>query len=135
MSRLSILVIEDEPATRRMLQRLLERDGHSVVVAGNGLEGIDIFKNALLQQKPFDLVITDYGLPQMSGGEVAKTIKALSPSTPVIVISGWDSAYSIDSDTYGIFDCLLNKPVANQEIRTAIKRVMAKSRSSQQVTD
>ncbi len=133
MSRLSILVIEDEPATRRMLQRLLERDGHFVVTAGNGLEGIDIFKSALSQQKPFDLVITDYGMPQMSGRDVAKTIKSLSPSTPVIIISGWDSTYSVDTDIRAVADCLLNKPVTNQEIRTAIKRVTAKHRSSQTV--
>lgn len=133
MSRLSILVIEDEPATRRMLQRLLERDGHFVVTAGNGLEGIDIFKSALSQQKPFDLVITDYGMPQMSGRDVAKNIKSLSPSTPVIIISGWDSTCSVDTDIRAVADCLLNKPVTNQEIRTAIKRVTAKHRSSQTV--
>lgn len=131
MSGLSILVIDDEPTTRRMLQRLLERDGHFVVVAGNGLEGIDTFKNALSKQQPFDLVITDYGMPQMSGGEVAKTVKSLSPSTPVIMISGWDSAHSGDTDIHAVADCLLNKPVTNQEIRAAIKRVMVKYRSSQ----
>lgn len=133
MNSLNILVIDDEPTTRRMLQRLLERDGHSVVVATNGLEGIDIFKNALVRQKPFDLVITDYGMPQMSGRQVAKTIKTISPSTPIIMVSGWDSASSIESDTYAMVDSLLNKPVTIQELRAAIKKVI-KVYSSRTVT-
>lgn len=123
MSSLNILVIEDEPTERNMLQRLLERDGHSVVTASNGLEGIAIFRKTLAQRNPFDLVITDYGMPEMNGGQVAKHIKALSPSTPVIVISGWDSASFIDNDARLSMDCLLNKPITGQELRSAIKKV------------
>ncbi|MCX7642595.1 MAG: response regulator [Armatimonadetes bacterium] len=124
MNGLKILVIDDEPTMRKMLQRLLERDGHFVIAASTGSEGIDIFKSALAQGEPFNLVITDYGMPQMSGGQVAKSIKTLSPSTPVILLSGWDSASSIDDDVLVAVDCLLNKPVTNQEIRAAIKDVV-----------
>ncbi|MCX7968826.1 MAG: response regulator [Armatimonadetes bacterium] len=130
MNSLNILVIDDEQVTQKMLQRLLERDGHFVVVASNGLEGIDIFKSALAQQKPFDIVITDYGMPQMNGMQVAKLIKTLSPSTPVIMLSGWDSASSIDSGIDALVDFLLNKPVTNREIRAAIKEAVMKRRST-----
>jgi len=123
MNKLSILVIDDEPTARKMLQRLLERDGHSVVVASNGSEGVEFFKNALAQQKPFDLVITDYGMPQMNGKQVAQSIKALSPSVPIIMISGWDPDSSVDNDTLAAVDYLLNKPITSQEIRAAIKEV------------
>lgn len=129
MKGLSILVIEDEPTTRNMLQRLLEREGHSTVAASDGLEGIDIFKRALSQRKPFDLVITDYGMPQMNGMQVAKTIKSLSPSTPIIMLSGWDSVSSLDSNSLEAVDFLLNKPVTNQELRSAIKQAMTKRHS------
>lgn len=129
MKGLSILVIEDEPATRDMLQRLLEREGHSTVAASDGLEGIDIFKRALTQRKPFDLVITDYGMPQMNGMQVAKTIKSLSPSTPIIMLSGWESVSSVDNDSLAAVDFLLNKPVTNQELRSAIKQAMRKIHS------
>lgn len=129
MKGLSILVIEDEPTTRNMLQRLLDREGHSTVAASNGLEGIDIFKRALSQRKPFDLVITDYGMPQMNGVQVAKTIKSLSPSTPIIMVSGWESVSSVDSDSTAAVDFHLNKPVTNQELCSAIKQVMRKCHS------
>lgn len=129
MNSLNILVIDDEPTARRMLQRLLEQDGHVVVVASNGLEGINIFKNALEQKKPFDLVVTDYGMPQMNGGQVAKAVKALSPFTPVILLSGWDSASSIDTDIRSVVDYPLIKPISRQEIRVAIKEVMSKCHS------
>jgi len=129
MNSLNILLIDDEPTTRKMLQRLLERDGHFVTAVDNGLEGIDTFKIALTQQKPFDLVITDYGMPRMNGGQVAKNIKALSPSTPVIMVSGWDSASSIEDSTLSVVDSLINKPVSMRELRAAIEKAMKRRRT------
>ncbi len=122
---MKILVIDDEPEARDLLRRLLEKDGHSVVTAGSGQEGISIFEDALLQQNPFDLVITDFGMPQMNGGQVAKAIKSLSPSTPIILLSGWDSRGNADSEVLSMIDCLLDKPTTSQELRLAIKRVIA----------
>jgi CheY-like chemotaxis protein len=125
MNGLNILVIDDEPAARELLRRLLEKDGHSVVTAGSGHEGISIFEAALSQQKPFDLVITDFGMPQMNGGQVARAINSLAPSTPVILLSGWDSRGSADAETLSMIDCLLDKPTTGQELRLAIRRVIA----------
>jgi len=122
---MKILVIDDEPEARDLLRRLLEKDGHSVVTAGSGQEGISIFEDALLQQNPFDLVITDFGMPQMNGGQVAKAIKSLSPSTPIILLSGWDSRGNADNEVLSMIDCLLDKPTTGQELRLAIKRVIA----------
>ncbi|MFA0742763.1 MAG: hypothetical protein DFNUSKGM_002892 [Candidatus Fervidibacter sacchari] len=125
MNGLNILVIDDEHPARELLRRMLEKDGNSVVTAGSGQEGISIFEAALSQQKPFDLVITDFGMPQMNGGQVAKAIKSLSPSTPVILLSGWDSRSSADAETLSVIDCLLDKPTTGQELRLAIKKVIA----------
>lgn len=123
MSGLNILVIDDESAMRDLLRRLLEREGHSVVVANDGLEGISTFKRALSQDKPFDLVITDFGMPQMNGGQVAKAIKSLSPSTPVILISGWDSRSSIDAEILAFVDWILDKPTTKRDLQNALKKV------------
>lgn len=124
MSGLNILVIDDELAMRDLLRRLLERDGHFVVIASDGLEGINAFKHALSQNKPFDLVITDFGMPQMNGGQVTKAIKSLSPSTPVILISGWDSRSSIDAETLNFVDWILDKPTTRRDLQNALKKVM-----------
>jgi len=122
---MNILVIDDEPEARDLLRRLLEKDGHSVITAGSGQEGISIFETVLSQQKPFDLVITDFGMPQMNGGQVAKAIKSIAPSTPVILLSGWDSRGNADAEALSLIDCLLDKPTTGQELRLAIKRVIA----------
>ncbi|MGQ9464067.1 MAG: response regulator [Candidatus Fervidibacter sp.] len=124
MFGLNILVIDDELAMRDLLRRLLEREGHSVVIASDGLEGISAFKHALSQNKSFDLVITDFGMPQMNGGQVAKAIKSLSPSTPVILISGWDSRSSIDDEILAFVDWILDKPTTKRDLQSALKKVM-----------
>jgi CheY-like chemotaxis protein len=56
---MKILVIDDEPEARDLLRRLLEKDGHSVITAGSGQEGISIFEDALLQQNPFASAVID----------------------------------------------------------------------------
>jgi signal transduction histidine kinase/CheY-like chemotaxis protein len=79
-----ILVIDNEPSVRDLLGRLLKIHGHTVVAAGSGLEGIAAFK-----QDKFDLVLTDLGMPEMSGWDVAREIKKLNPQIPIALTTGW----------------------------------------------
>lgn len=79
-----ILVIDNEPAVRDLLARLLKLSGHTVVTAENGAEGVATFKG-----DAFDVVLTDLGMPEMSGWDVAREIKKLNPKTPVGLITGW----------------------------------------------
>lgn len=80
----NILVIDNEPSVRDLLARLLELHGHHVVTAESGSEGIATFKTS-----PFDLVLTDLGMPEMSGWDVAREIKTLNPRARVGLITGW----------------------------------------------
>jgi len=82
--RARILVIDDEEAVRSVLSQILSQAHHQVTVAENGEGGIRLFK-----EKRFDIVLTDLGMPGISGWEVGKTIKGLSPHTPVGMITGW----------------------------------------------
>lgn len=78
-----ILVIDDETATLAMFRLFLEAYGYEVLTAENGTEGIDLF----IQEKP-SIVMTDIKMPGMDGFEVLTQIKAVSPETQVIVITG-----------------------------------------------
>jgi CheY-like chemotaxis protein len=89
MSR--ILVIDDEPAIRTVLQTVLTREGHAVRCAKNGKEGLAAFA----EDKP-DLVITDIIMPEKEGIETIQTIRTADPLIPIIAISGGGRAANMD---------------------------------------
>ena len=79
-----ILVIDDEESVRSVLSRILSQVNHQVTVAKDGGEGLQLFK-----EKEFDIVLTDLGMPGMSGWEVCKAIKEIGSGIPVGMITGW----------------------------------------------
>ncbi|MBI2543932.1 MAG: response regulator [Candidatus Rokubacteria bacterium] len=88
----NILVADDDPRPLRALADLLEGSGHAVVTAASGAEGL-----ARFEAEAADLVITDLGMPGMTGWELAERIKARSPGTPVFLLTGWGEAVA-DAD-------------------------------------
>jgi CheY-like chemotaxis protein len=79
----NILVVDDESAVQATVRLLLERAGHSVVVAGDGRKGLAIFEAG-----EFDLLFLDIFMPGMDGLETMRLVHQLQPWTPIIVISG-----------------------------------------------
>lgn len=65
--RYKILVVDDGPAAQRLLFRMLKREGHVVVLAGDGVEGASKFRVEADEERPFDLVISDCDMPKMDG--------------------------------------------------------------------
>lgn len=78
-----ILIVDDDPAIRSLLERFYERSGYTAVSVGSGEEAL-----ALLQQRNIDLVITDIKLPRMNGTELVANMKENCPGVPVMVITG-----------------------------------------------
>ena len=78
----SILVIEDDPRMQKVLRRMFLEENYSVLVAGDGQMGLELFR----AQHPV-AVLLDLILPQISGRELCQSIKSLSPETPVIILS------------------------------------------------
>ena len=78
-----ILVIDDERSIRNSMKDILQYEGHEVVLAENGMEGLVSVKS----EKP-DIVFCDIKMPKMEGIEVLERIKEFSADTPVIMISG-----------------------------------------------
>jgi DNA-binding response OmpR family regulator len=77
-----ILVVEDDPAVQKALRRLFETEGYMVEVQSDGRSAIDSFQSAA----PAAIVL-DLRLPKVSGSDVCKTIKALAPTVPIVVLS------------------------------------------------
>jgi signal transduction histidine kinase/CheY-like chemotaxis protein len=118
--RLRILSVDDDPLLIKSLRDALEADGHAVVTANGGQEGIDAFRAAEERNERFAVVITDLGMPYVDGRKVAKAIKNDSPSTPVILLTGWGQRLVAEGDIPPHVDRVLNKPPRLRELRAAL---------------
>ncbi|SRR6266849_2224687 len=78
-----ILVIDDEPGIRDLLDTLLSRKGYDVVLAENGRKGLELFR----REHP-DVIVLDLKMPGMDGFTVLQQINSLDPRTPVIILTG-----------------------------------------------
>ena len=81
-----ILLVEDDPAVRSMVIRLLQDVGYQVLVAGSAKEALDLFER---EQAKFDLLFSDIVLPEENGIELADRIRKTSPNLPVLLYSGY----------------------------------------------
>jgi len=121
-TRLRILLVDDDPILLRALDDALQADGHVVSVANGGQAGIDAFRAAHARDEPFAAVITDLGMPYVDGRKVAAELKTLSPSTPVLLLTGWGRGLMADADVPAHVDQVLGKPPKLREIREALAR-------------
>ena len=119
---MQILCIDDESLLRELLKEILERDGHEVVLSDNGQSGLDEFRIASERNRPFDLVITDLGMPYVDGRQVARTIKLESPLTPVVMLTGWGAFMKEDGSGPTEVDGILSKPPRSREIRDMLRK-------------
>ncbi len=120
---LQILCIDDEPLLRDLLKEMLERDGHSVEVSDSGQTGLDAFRFARDAGRPFDVIITDLGMPYVDGRQVTKVVKHESPETPVVMLTGWGAFMKEDDSAPSQLDALLSKPPRSKELRETLSRV------------
>lgn len=127
---LHILCIDDEPLLRELLREILEREGHTVRLADGGQSGVDEFRAAVNRQQPFDVVLTDLGMPYFDGRQVARTIKSESPRTPIIMLTGWGAFMKEDGDVPEQINGILSKPPRSNELREMLRRVGAHARQS-----
>jgi CheY-like chemotaxis protein len=103
---LRLLVVDDEPLVRQTLVTLLQAVGHTVDEAPDGPTAL-----ARLQETPADVVLTDLGMPGMSGWELAGAIKRQYPHLPVLLLTGWQDQMPEDEANRQHVDAILGKPV------------------------
>ena len=92
---LHILCIDDNAQVRQLLDDCLTHFNHRVMVASGGEHGMELFRSAMREKQPYEVVISDWGMPDVNGYEVARTIKAESPNTPIIMMTGWGTIMKI----------------------------------------
>jgi CheY-like chemotaxis protein len=122
---LRILVVDDDPLVMKALRDALEIDGHQVVSANGGQQGIDAFVESMSTQLPFAIVITDLGMPHVDGRKVSETIKTLSPGTPIVLLTGWGQRLVAEGTVPVHVDRVLNKPPKLPELRDALRALHA----------
>jgi signal transduction histidine kinase/ActR/RegA family two-component response regulator len=122
LSGLRILVVDDDPLLLQSLRDTLQGDGHMVDIANGGQQGIDSFRAESNGPNRFGAVITDLGMPYIDGRKVAAAVKAISPATPVILLTGWGRRLTAEADVPPHVDCVLAKPPKVLELREALLR-------------
>jgi GAF domain-containing protein/anti-sigma regulatory factor (Ser/Thr protein kinase) len=116
----SILIIDDEADVRELVADVLSGLGHSVTVAGGGREGLARFETGR-----YDLVLTDLGMPDFNGWDVARAVKASRPDVPVLLLTGWADAAS-PADVPRV-EGIIKKPFDLNQLAAAISQALAAS--------
>ncbi|MBX5463455.1 MAG: response regulator [Steroidobacteraceae bacterium] len=123
--RLRILLVDDDPLLIKSLQDTLEAEGHVITAAHGGEQGIEAFRKAHEARNPFNVVVTDLGMPNVDGRKVAAAIKAISASTPIVLLTGWGQRLAAENDVPPHVNRVINKPPKLLELRAVLAELTA----------
>jgi len=119
---LRVLVVDDEPEVREVISKYLTGDGHVVVTANNGREGLEKFHAGR-----FDLVLADRSMPEMSGDDLAAAIQRIAPRKPVILLTGFGEIMQSRGERPRGVSFVVSKPPTLSAMREAIALVTARA--------
>jgi CheY-like chemotaxis protein len=120
-----ILVVDDEKEVGDVLWDLLTRAGHDVTVCADAESGL-----ARAERERFDLVITDLGMPGISGWEVARQVRRAHPGTPVAMVTGWGDRIDPDEARARGVGYVIAKPFRREALEEIVGRVLAEAPAS-----
>ena len=113
----TVLIVDDEPAVRNTARQMLELRGYTVMVAGDGREGLELFRR---HRDDIDLVLLDQSMPHLTGQDVLREIRAEMPGTRVIIFTGYPARVS---DFEGATD-LLQKPFTLDKLVSSVREIL-----------
>lgn len=117
--REEVLVVDDEPQMLIALNEALRRRGYGVTTAGSGMEAL-----CRLRERHYQLVITDLRMPEVSGLDLLRKVKTLSPQTPVILLTAYGTIQNaVDAMRDGACDYLL-KPFSTESLERAVRKAL-----------
>jgi diguanylate cyclase (GGDEF)-like protein len=132
---LSVLIAEDNPVSRRLLEKSLKKAGHNVVSAQNGREALDKFRQSF-----FPMVLTDWMMPEMDGIELVRSIRNQDTSGYVFIVflTSKDAKDDIIAGLEAGADDYLTKPFHNAELMARLKtgkRILGLEKSLKQANE
>src|SRR5271154_726741 len=122
---LNVLVVDDDMAVCRILQRMLNDEQYQVQISQSVADAKEV-----IEQKPFDVYVMDYKLPDGTGLDVAEQIRSKGSEAPIILISGYDpSTVAVRAEKLRISD-IIEKPFSRATICTAVNKAIGLASTS-----
>ncbi len=121
----TVLIVDDEPATRRVMSRVVERLGHRALVAGDARAGLE-----LVEREAPALVLLDLRMPELSGPQFLKLLRATHPSLPVVIVTGYPDGELMQEAAQYAPLMLLAKPFLPEQLERTMGMVLGEDRAS-----
>ncbi len=120
MIKKSIIFVDDEEVLAKIGKKILEKLGHKVIIFTYSIDALKVFCQTPYK---FDMVITDYNMPHMNGGQLAIKIKKIRENLPVILVTGCRDFTEENLTEWGI-DGLIDKPYHLKEIIDLVQHLL-----------
>ncbi|NVB36709.1 sigma-54-dependent Fis family transcriptional regulator [Pseudenhygromyxa sp. WMMC2535] len=117
----TVLVVDDEANILEALQKVLNKEGFEVLTAGNGRRALEI-----LRRQPVQVMITDLRMPGMTGDDLLKAVKAITPEVEVIVMTAYGTVENaVEAMKLGAYD-FVSKPLKRAAVVSAVRKALDK---------
>jgi len=125
-NQITILVVDDEPTMRSLLETILSRDGYRILLASDGKEALEV-----LAREDVEMVISDVNMPRLDGFGLLKIVKNEYPGTSMVMMTGYGDTYTVKDALLLGADEYISKPFRSQEIALVIERAYWRMMSAQ----
>ena len=122
-NRIKIAIVEDHTLLRESLIKSLN-EAFDIQVVFDASNGVEFFE--LLKKKKINIALVDLDMPEMDGKELAEMIKSLSPTTPVLMLTGWGKQMSLNNEEVPQVDMIMAKPPKPAELESALRKLCRK---------
>jgi two-component system CheB/CheR fusion protein len=113
-----VLLVDDDPDCLAVTEELLQHEGLAVTPARSGAEAL-----TRLDEQPYDVLLCDIGMPEMSGWEVAHEARIRQPRLPIYMVTGWASEFAAEDTRRQSVDGVLGKPLDLDDLRGLLARI------------
>ena len=125
MEKLKILVVDDESRMRKLVKDFLEREGHIIIEAADGMEAMDIF----YENKDIALIILDVMMPRMDGWQVCREVRALSQVPIIMLTARGEERDELQGFELGV-DEYISKPFSPKILVTRVNAILKRGRAA-----